>query len=55
MKENSCTRLVISNHLLRFDAHNEQTGLNLDKKKVFTPFLLSYLGSFFEGAVLQWV
>lgn len=40
-REHLCVGLVTSNCLVRFDAHNEQIGLNLDKINVFKPFLLS--------------
>lgn len=39
-EENFCIGLVTSKYLIRFDVHNEQIGLNLDKIKVFQPFLL---------------
>lgn len=41
MKGNFCIGLVTSNCLIRFDAHNEQIDLNLDKIKVLKLFLLS--------------
>lgn len=41
MRENFCIGLVTFNCLIKFDAHNEQIDLNLDKIKVLKPFLLS--------------